>query len=143
MPAFSLHLPGDIAQLTAASSTHRLLTPADEPATGAGIGVAVIDTEFADHPYLRDHGYRIARLAPNDASSLGQPFAHGTSVIACLLACAPDVQAFGIRLGLNAVLAFDLALAMPGVRVISFSFVWSLDGEPAVPVDMLPLQLRS
>jgi serine protease AprX len=140
--AFSLHLPGDIAQLTAASRTHRLLTPMNDRATGGGVGVAVIDTEFADHPYFRDHGYRIARLAPNDASCLGQPYAHGTSVLSCMLACAPDVQAFGIRLGVNAVLAFDLALAMPGVKVISFSFVWSLDGEATIPVARLPLQIR-
>ena len=139
--AFSLHLPGDIAQLTAAAQTHRLLTPTDDRASGGGVGVAVIDTEFADHPYFRDHGYRIARLAPNDASCLGEPYAHGTSVLSCMLACAPDVQAFGIMLGMNAVLAFDLALAMPGVRVISFSFVWSLAGEPTIPADRVPLQL--
>jgi serine protease AprX len=140
-PAFSLHLPGDIAQLTAASQTHRLLTPTKDRASGGGVGVAVIDTEFADHPYFRDHGYRIARLAPGDASCLGEPYAHGTSVLSCMLACAPDVQAFGVRLGMNAVLAFDLALAMPGVKVISFSFVWSLAGETTIPKDKLALQL--
>jgi hypothetical protein len=140
-PSFSLHLPGDIAQLTAASATHRLLTPTRDRASGGGVGVAVIDTEFADHPYFRDHGYRISRLAPNDASCLGQPYAHGTSVLSCMLACAPDVQAFGIRLGVNAVLAFDLALSMPGVKVISFSFVWCLEGHTAIPVAMLPLQM--
>ena len=140
--SFRLHLPGDIAQLTAASLTHRLLTPAQERATGAGVGVAVIDSEFADHPYFRDHGYRIARLAAADASSLSPPNSHGTSVLSCLLACAPDVQAFGIRQGVSTVLAFDLALAMPGVRVISYSAGWSLEGQTTIPLDRLPLQIR-
>lgn len=140
-PAFSLHVPGDVAQLTAASLTHRLLTAAGDRATGGVVGVAVIDTEFADHPYFRDHGYRIARLAPSDAACLGQAYPHGTGVLSCMLACAPDVQAFGVTLGMNAVLAFDLAQAMPGVKVISLSFVWDVAGETVIPLFLLPLQM--
>jgi serine protease AprX len=120
---FHLRLPGDLAQLTGASSTHRLTTAEGELATGAGVRVAVIDSGFAPHPYFDQHGYNITRLAASDTDAPdvdNDP--HGTAVIAALLACAPDVEAFGIKAGDNVALAFDLALALPGLKAISISW---------------------
>ncbi len=139
-PQFRLHVPGDIAQLTAASLTHRRLTPSAAPATGRGIRVAVVDTEFEDHPFFKAHGYRIGRLMPGAAPSFGPPPPHGTSTLACMLACAPDVESIGVGIGEDSVLAFLVALDS-GARVISFSFVWDLDGEISIPYIHLPLQI--
>jgi serine protease AprX len=140
---FTLHLPGDIAQLTGASATHRLATPTGERATGIGIGAAVIDTGFAPHPYYDQHEYKIKRLAAPDTTSPDvDDQQHGTAVLAALLACAPDVDAYGIKLGVNAVLAFDTAMTLPQLRVVSVSWVYDLAGETVLPLDLLPLWMR-
>src|SRR5262245_42291510 len=140
---FSLHLPGDIAQLTGASATHRLTTPLGERATGSGVRVAVIDTGFAPHPYFDQHGYKITRLAAPDTHSPDvDAQRHGTKVIAALLACAPDVEAIGIKGGNNDVLAIDLAMTLPGLRAISLSWVHNLVGKKTLPHRLIPLWVR-
>lgn len=137
-----LHVPGDIAQLTLASATHRLCTPAGARATGGGVTVAVVDTGFFEHPYYRDHGYQITRVASPDTTHPEEdPVGHGTEVLANLLACAPDVHAYGIKCGDDPVLAFSVAMSVPDVRVISISWVYELTDETTLPVYCLPLQL--
>ena len=116
---FGLHLPGDLAQLTGASAAHRLTTAQGERATGSGVRVATIDTGFARHPYFDQHGYNVTRLAAPDTSSPETDDGpHGTAVLAALLACAPDVEAIGIKGGDNLVLAFDLAMSCPGLKAV-------------------------
>ena len=140
---FSLHLPGDLAQLTGASATHRLTTAQGESATGSGVSVAIIDTGFAPHPYFDQHGYNITRLASSDTSSPekdDEP--HGTAVLAALLACAPDVEAIGIKGGDNIVLAFDLAMSCPRLRAVSLSWVYDLLGKKDLPDELVPLWIR-
>lgn len=138
-----LRIPGDIAQLTGASATHRLTTAQGERATGAGVRVAVIDSGFALHPYFDQHGYNIMRLAAPDSDSPDvDDDLHGTSVLASLLACAPDVEAFGIKAGDNLVLAFDLATAIPGLRAISVSWGDDLSGQNVLPDRLVPLRMR-
>jgi subtilisin family serine protease len=137
-----LRLPGDVAQLTGASATHRLTTPGGERATGSGVRVAVIDSGFAQHPYFDQHGYNITRLAAPDSDSPevdDEP--HGTAVIAALLACAPDVEALGIKVGDNYVLALDFAMACPNLSVISISWVYDLVDDNGAPLDLVPLDL--
>jgi hypothetical protein len=139
---FNLHLPGDIGQLTGAAATHRLATPARERATGAGVGVAVIDTGFAPHPYYEEHGYRVTRLAAPDTTfpeEDDEP--HGTCILASLFACAPDADGYGIKVGANAVLAFDLAMTLTNLKVLSLSWVHDLAGEAQLPLDLIPLRL--
>jgi hypothetical protein len=138
---FCLHLPGDIAQLTMASATHRLSTASGERATGAGITVAIVDSGYWEHPYFRDHGYRITRVASPDTTDPDQDLSgHGTEVLANVLACAPDVHAYGIKSGADHVLAVWVAMNVPGVRVISISWVYELtDGSP-LPAECLPLE---
>jgi subtilisin family serine protease len=119
---FCLRVPGDVAQLTRASATHRLCTPAGERATGAGVKVAIVDSGFWKHPYYRDHGYRITRVASPDTTQPGRDDEeHGTKVLANLLACAPDVHAYGIKSGPDHALAVWVAMNVPDVRVISMS----------------------
>ena len=142
---FNLHLPGDIAQLTGASATHRLSTPLGERATGGGVGVAVIDQGIAEHPYYSGHGYRITRVAAADVTSnpAHDDDAHGTCILSGLLACAPDVQVFGIKYG-DPVVALEGAIDTPGVKVISLSWGYDLSGKKTLATaefDHLPLQL--
>ena len=141
--SFALHLPGDIAQLTGASATHRLATAKGERATGTGVTVAVIDSGFAPHPYYDQHEYKITRLAAPDTTAPhvdDEP--HGTAVLAALMACAPDVDAHAIKAGDNLVLAFDIAMTLPTLKIVSVSWVFDLKGEKAVPQDLVPLWIR-
>ena len=138
---FCLHLPGDVAQLTMASATHRLSTMAGARATGAGVTVAIVDSGFWDHPYFRDHGYRITRVASPDTTDPDQdPSGHGTEVLANVLACAPDVDAYGIKTGDDHALAVWVAMNVPGVRVISISWVYELTDGTTLPDECLPLE---
>lgn len=124
---FQLRVPGDIAQLTGASATHRLSSRAGK-ATGDGVGVAVIDSGFAPHPYYQSHNYDITAVAASDATHpMVDELGHGTSALAPLLACAPDVKAYGIKVGQNPILAIDRAVMFPDVKVISLSWVYDLD----------------
>jgi len=141
MANFSLHPPGDIAQFTYASATHRLST-ASGRATGEGVSVAVLDSGFAVHPYYTDHGFRITRRAMADTSHAeidDEP--HGTCILASLFACAPDVDAYGLKLGADATLGFRYAMHRPKIRVISVSWVYPLANEVPLPVELVPLQI--
>ena len=133
----NLHLPGDIAQLTGAAAVHRERT-GGEPATGAGVTVAVVDSGFAPHPYFTDHAYRIERVAAWDAAApASDPSVHGTWVIANLLACAPDVSAVGIKHN-RVDCGFATALFETAAKVISLSWYYELD-----PADPMPDYLWS
>lgn len=134
---FCMRLPGDVAQLTAAAATHRKKTPSGDVATGKGVAVAVIDTGFARHPYFRDHGYDITRLAAPDTSHPEvDDDAHGTYVVATLLACAPDARVYAIKYG-RLDLAFGVALDSPDVQVISLSWTYTLPATGDLPDWML------
>ena len=142
-PDFNLHLPGDVAQLTGASAAHRKHTARGERYTGGGVNVAVIDTGFSKHRYYRDHAYQITRHAAPDTSRPeidDEP--HGTSILAGLLACAPDVHAHGMKMGANPVLALDAAMTIPNLKVISISWVYDLAGTTTLPLDLIPLRIR-
>jgi serine protease AprX len=143
VPYFHLAMPGDVAMLTQASATHRQSTPTSQRATGAGVKVAMLDTGFFMHAYHQMHGYRLNPVAAADAIPPGSldPHGHGTGEVANIFACAPDAQVFGVKMGNNAVLAFDKALAL-GVKVISCSWGWNLMGSTSLPAALVPLRLR-
>jgi subtilisin family serine protease len=61
-------------------------------------------------------------------------------VLANLLACAPDVHAYGVKTGDNDALAFKVAMNIPDVKVISISMLSELTGGTTVS-DCLPLQI--
>jgi subtilisin family serine protease len=118
----AIRLPGDVAQLTRASATHRRSVSTGNRATGDGVTVAVIDSGFADHPYYRDHGYRITRMAASDVTddpTLDED-EHGTFVLAGVFACAPDAHVVAIKFD-NAVTALNDAAAN-GAQVVSLSW---------------------
>ena len=140
---FHLSVPGDVALLTNASATHRQKTAAGDRATGSGTKVAMLDTGFFMHPYHVMHGYRLNPVAASDATPPADldPHGHGTGEVANIFACAPDAQVFGVKMGGNAVLSFDKAMAL-GVRVISCSWGWDLTGATSLPAALIPVRLR-
>jgi len=140
---FHLRVPGDVAMLTRASATHRRSTAAGARATGADVRVAMLDTGFYVHPYYDAHGYRLNPVLAADATGLASEDenGHGTGEVANIFACAPDARVSGIKMGSNAVLAFDRAVALKA-RIISCSWGWHLPGVTALPAPLVPLRLR-
>jgi subtilisin family serine protease len=115
--------------LTFASAVHRQQSGGVR-ATGSGIGVAVIDTGFYRHPYFADHGYDIQRVcAEGEVDADLDEVGHGTPVLAPLLACAPDVRAYGIKMGMDQTLAIARAAEFPDIRVISMSQIYPLPAQ--------------
>jgi subtilisin family serine protease len=140
---FHLRVPGDVAMLTQASATHRRRTPAGERATGAGVRVAMLDTGFYIHPYFTAHGYRLNPVSAADSVGPATDDAngHGTGEVANIFACAPDAEVSGVKMGNNAVLSFDRAIALTP-KVISCSWGWHLPGVTTPPSALVPLRLR-
>lgn len=140
-PGANLRVPGDIAQLTRAALVHRQEVRGRK-ATGAGIGVAIIDTGFFPHPFFLDHGYDIRPIAAADATvPMSDVVPHGTSTLAPLLACAPDVQVYAIKAGRNAVLGVVRAMQIPEVKVISLSLIDTLDDGQDMKEYLINLRL--
>ncbi len=140
---FHLRVPGDVAGILQASATHRRTNLSGSRATGLGVRVAMLDTGFNMHPYHLMHGYRLNPIAAADAFPPADldPNGHGTGEVANIFACAPDAQVFGVKMGGNAVLSFDRAVAM-GPRVISCSWGFHLPGVTTLPAALVPLRLR-
>lgn len=140
---YHLRVPGDVALLTNASATHRRRNPAGDRATGAGVKVAMLDTGFYLHPYFKAHGYRLAPVGAADAVPPPErdPHGHGTGEVANIFACAPDAEVIGVKMGGNAILPFDRAVAL-GTRVISCSWGYHLPGVVSLPAALVPLRLR-
>lgn len=143
VPYFHLRVPGDVAMLTQASATHRHRTAAGDRATGAGVKVAMLDTGFFVHPYFKAHGYHLTPVGSADAAPPPErdTHGHGTGEVANIFACAPDAEVFGVKMGNNAVLSFDRALAL-GAKVISCSWGYHLPGVISLPAALVPLRLR-
>ena len=143
VPYFHLRVPGDVAMVTKASPTHRHQTAAGDRATGAGVKVAMLDTGFFVHPHFKAHGYRLTPVGAADAAPPPErdPHGHGTGEVANIFACAPDAEVFGVKMGNNAVLSFDRALAL-GAKVISCSWGYHLPGVISLPAALVPLRLR-
>jgi subtilisin family serine protease len=129
-------VPGDIAQLTSASAAHR------EGATGRGVKVALIDTGFFPHRYYVNHRYKFAPTAVGPTDPTADPIDHGTSTLANLFACAPDVEAYAIKPAGLVELAIDYARTLP-IRVLSLSWGHDCIGIRTFPTaDLFPLWLR-
>ncbi len=89
-----LRVPGDVTLLLNVDRVHRAGT------TGKGVRVAMIDSGFAHgHGYFAERGYTTATvLAPGANQPDLDGNGHGTGESANLLAIAPDVTFFGIKL---------------------------------------------
>ncbi len=137
-----LHLPGDVSQILGASAVHRQVLCTGDKATGGDVGIAVIDSGFYPHPYYSDYQYKITRIAADDTSEPGIDVAeHGTSMLANVLACAPDAKVYGIKIGPDPVRAFNKAMMLP-VDVVSLSMSWCVDDPSIIPRKYVPFCLR-
>jgi hypothetical protein len=89
-----LRVPGDVTLLVNADRVHR------EGGTGRGVRVAMIDSGFAhSHAYFVEREYTTTTvLAPGANQADADGNGHGTGESANLLAIAPDVTFFGIKL---------------------------------------------
>ena len=89
-----LRVPGDVTLLINADRIHR------EGTTGKGVRVAMIDSGFAhSHAYFVEREYLTTTvLAPGANRADADGNGHGTGESANLLAIAPDVTFFGIKL---------------------------------------------
>ena len=90
-----LRVPGDVCALLNVALVHRQGT------TGRGVRVAMVDSGFAfkTHPYFKEQGYNTTTvLAPGATNVDTDTNGHGTGESANLLAIAPDVTFFGIKL---------------------------------------------
>ncbi len=135
-----MHLPGDIALLTHAAAAHRQPVGDAGRATGAGVTVAVVDTGFANHPYLTEHGYRITRMsAPGTSSPTSDELDHGAGMLAGVFACAPDAEVLAVKYGGNPVTALNVVLDHPDVRVLSMS--WGFDQGTRTTLQTEPYDL--
>ncbi|HMR30051.1 MAG TPA: S8 family serine peptidase [Geminicoccaceae bacterium] len=124
-----LRVPGDVTLLLGVDRVHRAGT------TGKGVRVAMIDSGFAHgHAYFAERGYNTATvLAPGANQPDLDGNGHGTGESANLLAIAPDVTFFGIKLdnesnaelGASVLEGFQTALRHDP-RVISVSLGYDL-----------------
>ena len=138
-----LDLRTGVAGLTRAKATNLLKLRSGSSATGEGVTVAVVDSGFDKHAFFNGHGYHITRLSSWHAGAADvDTHHHGTYVLANLLACAPGVDAFGVKfVDVNS--GFATALSIPKVRIISLSWCWDLSVNPATSeTDGLYLQIR-
>jgi hypothetical protein len=105
------------------------------------IRVAVIDTGFADHDFFAP--FKVTRLPSNHAPDPDvDNVHHGTYVLANLLACAPNVDAYAVKFYDDIPSALAVALSVAGMRIISLSWFWPADANPDLSgVDGIRLQI--
>ena len=142
-----LRVPGDVTLLLDVDRVHRAGT------TGQGVRVAMIDSGFAHvHGHFAERGYTTTTvLAPGATRTDLDGNGHGTGESANLLAVAPDVTFFGIKLdnetdpnlGASVLEGFQEALRH-SPRVISVSLGYDLcDRATNAHLTALPNGLRA
>jgi subtilisin family serine protease len=102
----------------------------------------MIDGGFYHHPFYASNGFA---LSAQSASDVADPptldrSGHGTRHASSIFSCAPDANVIGIKMGANAVLAFDRAAAIPA-KVITCSWGFDLGSATTLPDEYLPLRL--
>jgi len=105
--------------------------------------VAMTDTGFYRHPFYEWHGYNYtATLAPDAIRVEHDEVGHGTAEAANIFACAPDIDFVGVKMGLNATLAFKTASDLhPAVMTNSWGYGLKNDAGDG-PAEALPNYLR-
>lgn len=134
-----LRVPSDVAAVLRASLVHKIQR------TGAGVLVAMVDTGFYKHKFYRWHGYNYtATLAPDATEVEHDEVGHGTAEAANIFACAPDIDFVGVKMGVNATLAFKTASDLhPAVMSNSWGYdLRDANGEPSatLPNFLRPLE---
>lgn len=135
-PTMSYHyldVPGDVSMLLRADQVCR------KGVTGEGVLVAMPDTGFFNHAFYEWRGYRYNRTISPDAVDIERDdYGHGTAEAANIFACAPNIEFIGIKMGLNATLAFKTAADL-NPAIITCSWGWSIPGN-TLPNWLKPLE---
>ena len=109
---FRLEVPHDVSRIMRADAVHA------SGNFGQGVKAAMIDSGFDwSHPYFKGKGYDLNASAPNNEDDNG----HGTGESANLLAIAPKVKLYGLKMD-DAVAAFQEARDTLKVQLISNSW---------------------
>ncbi|MCP4632830.1 MAG: S8 family serine peptidase [candidate division Zixibacteria bacterium] len=116
---FHLDVPHDVASLMRANLLHNI------GVTGNGVKLAMVDTGFYDHPYYKDKGYNITRLAA--VGSIKQDeVGHGTGIATNALAVAPGVDFISVKKDGDPLAGFQLAVAQ-NPNIITCSWGYPID----------------
>jgi serine protease AprX len=129
-----LRVPDDVAMICRSTSVHQL------GVTGKGVLVAMPDTGFYKHAFYAWHGYNYQATLSPDASALEKDeVGHGTAEAANIFANAPDIDFIGIKMALNATLAFKTATDLhPAVMTNSWGY--HLSGLNTLTNSLKPLE---
>lgn len=132
---FRLRVPGDIAQIMKSSSVHK------RGITGHSVKVAMIDSGFYHHPYLKEQGYNfLAITAPDAVDHTSDLSGHGTGESANLFATAPGINFVGVKMA-NPTLAFKTATELkPDIMTNSWGYSEDRPGT-SMPNWLKPLYL--
>jgi subtilisin family serine protease len=134
-----LRVPSDVATVLRAVRVHK------QKVTGAGVLVAMADTGFYKHPFYEWHAYNYnATLAPDAIRVEHDEVGHGTAEAANIFSCAPDIDFVGVKMGLNATLAFKTASDLhPAVMTNSWGYDLRTSAggpSPTLPNYLKPLE---
>lgn len=128
-----LDVPGDVSMILRADQVCR------EGITGEGVLVAMPDTGFYHHPFYEWRGYKYSRtISPDTVDVERDDYGHGTAEAANIFSCAPSIEFVGVKMGLNATLAFKTAVGL-SPAVITCSWGWSISGN-TLPNWLKPLE---
>lgn len=120
-----LRVPGDVSLGLNADRVHR------KGITGRGVKVVMVDTGWYRHPYFVARGYNCGPVVLGPGASLpdADEVGHGTAESANIFAIAPDVSFQLVKAGVDAVGAFNAAVALRP-HIISCSWGYSIETGP-------------
>ena len=124
VPYHYLDVPGDVSMVLRAGKVNQ------EGITGKGVLVAMPDTGFYKHKFYEWRGYNYNATIAEDAVDVEKDnYGHGTAEAANIFSCAPDIDFVGIKMGLNALVAFKDAVDL-SPAVITCSWGWDIKNAP-------------
>ncbi|CAM3434689.1 subtilisin family serine protease [Salinibacter ruber] len=115
-------VPDEVATILRATRVHR------NGITGSKVEVAMPDTGFYEHEFYERRGYRTRStiLGPGASNPSQDNYGHGTGEAANIFAAAPDAQLIPVKMGNDAVGAFNKACNQ-SPDIITNSWGWSVD----------------
>jgi len=115
-------VPDEVATVLRATRVHR------NGITGSKVRVAMPDTGFYEHEFYERRGYRTRStlLGPGASNPSQDNYGHGTGEAANVFAAAPDAQLIPVKMGNDAVGAFNKARSQ-NPHIITNSWGWSVD----------------
>lgn len=127
-----LNAPSDVSTILRTDQVHR------EGVTGESVLVAMPDSGFYHHKFYQWRGYRYNRTISPDAVDVEKDdFGHGTAEAANIFSCSPNIEFVGIKMGINATLAFKTAVEL-SPAIITCSWGWNI--KDTLPNWLKPLE---